>query len=364
MIKRENWEDVNSFLEYSKIIKQSEDNTLRRVRSFLRHLLNWADDTSFTKAKDITPSFPVYLQKARNDGKNIPLSPVSMKKACEYARLFFEYMRREHPGRYKAILPSWIESIKPAKAKGINSEVKVHEYYSQEDMLKIAAFVPDGIVQERDQAAMCFLFLSGMRVDAFVSLPVSCVDIARGYVQQLPGMGVRTKNRKAAITSLLAIPELTKVVKAWDEKIRGNYPDDCMWYAAIDRGSDAIVYKNQASEGRRIRLDKGMKKICEIAGVRYLSPHKLRHGHAVFSLKRVKDMAGLKAVSQNMMHASVSITDGIYGIMRNDDVHDIVHSIGVDKELQPNNTQDDIDKAIKLFNLLKAAGLESMLNTP
>jgi len=44
----------------------------------------------------------------------------------------------------------------------------------------------------------------------------------------------------------------------------------------------------------------------------YLSPHTSRHGHAVHALKMAKDGSALKAVSQNLMHENLSITDGVY----------------------------------------------------
>ena len=50
------------------------------------------------------------------------------------------------------------------------------------------------------------------------------------------------------------------------------------------------------------------------------SPHKFRHGHAVYLKKRSKDMADAKAASQNLMHSSVLTTDKLYGILGSDDV--------------------------------------------
>ena len=35
---------------------------------------------------------------------------------------------------------------------------------------------------------------------------------------------------------------------------------------------------------------------------------------AVYALKKVKDVPALKAVSQNLIHSNLSITDGVYGI--------------------------------------------------
>lgn len=50
------------------------------------------------------------------------------------------------------------------------------------------------------------------------------------------------------------------------------------------------------------------------------SPHKFRHGHAVYALKMARDVSGLKAVSQNLMHENLAITDGIYGVLSSGDV--------------------------------------------
>jgi len=43
------------------------------------------------------------------------------------------------------------------------------------------------------------------------------------------------------------------------------------------------------------------------------SLHKFRHGHAIYALSNANDMAALKAISQNMMHAILSITEGCMG---------------------------------------------------
>jgi integrase len=60
----------------------------------------------------------------------------------------------------------------------------------------------------------------------------------------------------------------------------------------------------------------------------YHSPHKFRHGHAVYALKKAKDISTLKAVYQNLMHANLSVTDGVYGILSDNDVRGQISSIG------------------------------------
>ena len=67
-----------------------------------------------------------------------------------------------------------------------------------------------------------------------------------------------------------------------------------------------------------------VKELCQLAGVEFKSPHKIRHGHGVYGIRKARDMAQLKALSQNMMHANVGITDGIYGNLPEDEVASIL----------------------------------------
>ncbi len=61
----------------------------------------------------------------------------------------------------------------------------------------------------------------------------------------------------------------------------------------------------------------------------YHSPHKFRHGHAVYAIKLAKNIAALKAVSQNLTHSNLSTTDGVYGILSEYDVKREIAAIGV-----------------------------------
>jgi integrase len=89
-----------------------------------------------------------------------------------------------------------------------------------------------------------------------------------------------------------------------------------------------IVPVEHAYAGRNDTIEADVRLICKRAGIAYQSPHKLRHGHVVYALKLARNMAEAKAISQNIMHASVVITDQVYGKMITDDVRDIIGSLG------------------------------------
>jgi site-specific recombinase XerC len=325
LIERQNWLDVKQYLAHLERIGRNPE-TVKRVRGLLRHLLEWADSTPFPKARTIDPAFPAYLAQKRNDGQPGGLSPASMKKACEYARMFFEWIRGEHMQRYRSITGSWIDTIRPSTSHSIHSEYQEHRFWEVDQVRAIAALEPRNLKEERDQAAVCFMFLSAMRAQAFVSLPVEAVDLAQYKVSQFPGLGVHTKNSKAARTELLRLPDLLAVVRAWDTKLRENGIP--LWYPRIDRWHRFVATeKGYNWLSRREILNKGIRALCERAGLPYLSSHKLRHGHAVYMMRRVRDMKQLKSLSQNMMHESVVTTDEIYARMVQDDIADLYDGI-------------------------------------
>jgi hypothetical protein len=65
-----------------------------------------------------------------------------------------------------------------------------------------------------------------------------------------------------------------------------------------------------------------------MAGVPYMHPHLFRHGHAVYGLKNANTMAEYKAVSMNLMHSNIGITDGIYAALPGDDVKKAIGQLG------------------------------------
>jgi integrase len=144
---------------------------------------------------------------------------------------------------------------------------------------------------------------------------------------QLPEYGIRTKNRKAAITYLLEIPELLAVCKKWDDRVR-HLDHKSLWYATLASDGMALTETVTAFLGRNNLIERDVRLICERAEVPYQSPHKLRHGHVVYAMKQARNMGELKAISQNIMHASAVVTDQVYGRLLTNDVQLIISNLG------------------------------------
>lgn len=337
MISRENYLDVKSFLKYLKDSGRAKEKSIDTYWSRLRHLLEWAQEENFSEAKKIETTFPMYLERiTKNRGQRLGAS--TFTAICKTARSFFEWAHREFPKRYKTIDDNWIGAILPPRARREQSELKTRDIYQVEEVIKLATYSVSTLCEKRTQAAAALLFLSGMRITAFVSLPINCVDLQKMKIYQLPNRGVLVKNNKAQVTTLLAIPDLLNVVSSWDGFLRENLPDTCLWYPNLDH--EGVSLKQETLDIKRIQsrpcdFRGDLKSLCEKVGIRYKSPHKFRHGHAVYGIKNANrsnnPLEMLKAISQNLGHSSVGITDSVYGKLAYDDVHDIILGIGPGK---------------------------------
>lgn len=344
MINRENYLLVREFLEYRETVKQREKLTINTYWHSMKHFLQWLDSRHVTEAEKVKPPFPEYMLHARNkqhpsqNKKDLaPLSSSKMEKTVTHVRIFLEWLRV-----YKGIKVSaaYIETLEVRRSARAQSKLTKREYWKLSDVEKIAALKPRNIVEKRDIAATCFMFLSGARIGAFVTLPFAAVDIEKSRIIQSPEIGVRTKNHKAAVTFLLPIESLMKPVKEWHEYLAAHGGRDLLWYPAF-KGNfgnyddwDRQMVKGgieNSHTGRQQTFKDSLRLLCDRAGVKYLSPHKLRHGHGVYGVKNAKDISELKAISQNLMHAHIGITDGIYGKLADDDLSEIISKFGKGK---------------------------------
>lgn len=342
MIERENYVLMRSYLVYLRRVMQLDEGTVSMYWQGLKHLLQWSGSRHLKDAPKILPSFPEYLLTARNErhpndkDTGTPLTPKYMKKILGEVRGFFTWLRLNKSG-FQPITEGWIETLKVRRSADAQSRLKERSYWKLEDVRKITALKPSSLQERRDIAALAFLYLSGMRIGAFVTLPLDCVDIARRRVSQEPEKGVQTKNTKAAVTFLLPITDLIEVVSVWDIYMRSLSGGAYNWYPALSHPEAGNSPKPGLLKGkytsRLCAFVEGLRALCDRAGVPYKSPHKIRHGFGVYGVKKARDIAELKAISQNMMHANIGITDGLYGKLAEDDLSDILSNFGKENDL-------------------------------
>lgn len=351
MINRANYLLFEQFLCYLAEVSQVSRDTFDRYTAYLKPVLYWADETGFSEAATLRPTFPQYLldQAGRRDQDHGGLSRGTLRKSCQLARRFFHWARLEFPREFKAISASWIESLRPPRLPEAQRE---HVFITLEEVLRLAQLPvqPDDFTRLRDRAMTAFLFLSGMRAGAFGSLPITAVDVAARQVKQWPSLGVHTKNGLSRTTYLLNIPELLAVVAEWDTLIRGRLPETAMWFTPITIHWDQqLLSPKPAGVHRNGAVSRRLRALYPAAALPYKSAHKFRHGHAVFALQHARTMADYKAISQNLMHSDIRITDGIYAPLLGDEVQERITALTGQAAL-PLPAQSDLARYLRALS--------------
>ncbi len=346
MIDKKNWRLAQKYLDYRFEVDLIAKGSLKKEQVHIRHLIEWAQDKPFHRAMGIRPTFPEYMLSARLDGEDGQLSAGYIKKTLATARLFFIWLSDNETG-YKHIKQSWIKTV---KNKRLASTPKNAEAVSLEEILTIAARPAQAAQARRARAAMVFLYLSGMRIGAFVSLPLQAVNIRELTVNQFPSLGVKTKLDKSATTYLWDIPELLKVIQDWDNEVRSILPPTGFWFAPLSSTTGEIDPSIKSIGEHRITLArKNFKAWLEQEDLPYHSPHKFRHGHIQYGNAHANNISQMKAVSLNVMHSSMKITDASYSNLQDKEVKSIIS--GLNKNTSTNNDNDDseIFKKFKKF---------------
>jgi integrase len=320
VIHRNNYIFIKRYLKDLGEVYQLSSSSLSRYRVYLRHLLLWAGETPFRQAASLRPTFPSYVSNLPGPHGEALLASATQKKIIEVGKRFFVWAKQSHPKEFGSLNFAWLESLRSPRARDTGNE---HEYVSLEEILQLIAVPHDkgDLALLRDKAAAALLFLSGARASAFTTFPISALDLPARTLRQWPELGVATKNGKHATTFLLPIPELLSVVKPWDDLVRSKLPPVTPWYTPIsahwgDQSLEGLI----PGKNRHQALDKRLRRLFSLAGLPYKSAHKFRHGHAVYGLQHAQTMADYKAVSLNLMHEDIKITDQIYAPILNEEV--------------------------------------------
>lgn len=320
MIRRSNYLLVRRYLQDLGEVYQLSGSSLGRYRFYLRHLLLWAGETPFQQAAKLRPTFPGYVSNLPGRQGETLLASVTQKKIIEAGKRFFIWAKQNHPKEFGFLSTAWLESLRPPRVRESSAD---HKYVSLEEVLQLIA-IPheeDDLALLRDKAAAAMLFLSGARASAFTTLPISAVDLPARTLRQWPELGVATKNGKRATTFLLPISELLAVAQTWDQIVRSRLLATAPWYAPISgHWGGQSLGGSSPGKNRHQALDKRLRKLFNLAGLPYKSAHKFRHGHAVYGLQHAQTMADYKAVSMNLMHEDIKITDEIYAPILSNEV--------------------------------------------
>ncbi len=305
MINRQNKLLVDEYLAYRLRYDQLDPKSIRLERSLAMHYMTWAAECPFKNAPKSDVSLIEYVRDCKGpSGK--ALSQHYRRKIIGSARIFFTWLTIHKQG-FRSITTSWLSTL---KIRQVQEEFDDDTTVSLDEILRIARAPVTSLVEERVRAGTVFLFLSGMRISAFVSMPLKALNLGGLEIKQSPDLGVRTKNKKSAVTYIINLSELFDIVKTWDKKVRAILPPEGFWFAPISPLTGEIdPTVLTIGEHRSAAFHKNLVDWLSVQGIEHHSPHDFRRGHANYLFDNAKDMNDLEAVRENLMHESLTTTE-------------------------------------------------------
>lgn len=186
----------------------------------------------------------------------------------------------------------------PTSMYGLETQVDLPD----DDVIdRIANIKTETLTEERTKATCIMLFMSGMRVGAFVTLPIKCVNIKKQKINQDPLCGVEVKCNKTALTNMLRNSKLLEIIAAWDNKVRSFYGPDGLWYPNLRNPYEFAAPGYTAGEYRQTGICQDIKKLLEKNGITYYSPHPFRHAFVRYCKDRCTTLAEAESIANQTM---------------------------------------------------------------
>lgn len=111
--------------------------------------------------------------------------------------------------------------------------------------------------------------------------------------------------------------DTNKMVQTRANEVGSILSEDSFWFPPL-KAVEFDIHCREIGEHRETLARKNLKAWLEKVGLPYHSPHKFRHGHIHFGVSFSKTYSDYKAVSLNVMHSSIEITDQFYSVLNED----------------------------------------------
>ncbi len=215
-------------------------------------------------------------------------------------------------------------------------------------------------IDQRDRALIAFLLLSGMRVKAICTLPMSCFNRKTLEIDQDPKLGVKTKFGKHIHSKLLKIDEiLLEYIINWS-----IYLEKEKLFSSIDplfpRSKSQMSENSYCFESSEVEpcfwkstnsISKMLKNRSEKSGLEYYNPHSFRHSFLNIAFKACRNGEQLKAISQLVGHENLKTTMMSYGTLDQHRISEVVDDL--DFNDSTDNDQEMYEEYKKLIRRIK-----------
>jgi integrase len=294
-------------------------------------------------------SFKRQLASQQNTRTGARLSFSSTNGTLREVKMFFKWLA-DQPGYKSKITHSDADYLSPdRKSETARRGSCWKPHASPEQVRHLLKSMPiESVLQRRDRAMIAFLFLTGSREGAAISLRMSHVDLANNCVH-FDGRSVNTKFGKSFTTAFFPIGgNVEEIVRKWIIELKVVH---------LFSGSDPLFPKTKIGLGSSRKFEalgicrepwaspssaaQIFKRAFVDAGLPPFSPHRVRDTLAELAKDHCRTPEDYKAWSQNMGHEDVLTTFRSYGSVATGRQIDLMAKFRAQDSIEDNDVLDD-----------------------
>lgn len=305
--------------QYQQHMKEALGLNDKTIDARMRHVIQFTetlDGKPLRKiSRDDIACFKTRLIEADTDAS----TPVNEKAAativqtCQNLKAFMDWLGRQ--SGYRSMDRDLPNYCRPSRRLVAQSKVKTSKHIPTADEIRrlLAKMPVDTSQQRRDRAIVAFLFLTGVRDAALISLRLKHVDLENRLIFQ-DAKEVRTKFSKTMTTFWFPVGEdVGQIVTDWVNERRitassENKPVFPRSPRAIPVAGGESQFWQTAAPVRHI-----LKQVTAKAGQTYFVPHAVRSTLALMIDEIATTFEERKALSQNLGHEHMRTTEEHYG---------------------------------------------------
>jgi site-specific recombinase XerD len=306
----------HAYIEHLRDARKFSDKTIdaaMRHLSELERFLDGKDFESLTKSQAKAFSDHVHQRPAKAGAER--LSASSIVHTLSDLRAFFNWLMTIK-GR-KVDLEA-VARLTPSRRVAMELRTQPDKEPPTPAQIRqvLAAMDDQTMLERRDRALVAFIYLTGIRVGAVISLRCRHVDVAGRRVFQY-AREVNTKFGKNMLTSWFPVgDDVEQIVIAWvRERVESGADPDAPLFPATpryrlpgDKTPETEAFWKTSEPVREV-----FRQACRAAGIDSINPHSVRDTLMLLGLEMCATWEELKAWSQNLGHEKLDTSLVHYG---------------------------------------------------
>lgn len=290
---------VNDLTDYEKYLEEEKRSSANTVSSYLRDVSQFETYLHDMEKCELRQAKPEMIRSYMSWMSGRGKSAASVTRFLASVKSFYNYMLS-------------VGTVKSNPAKGVAATHVERKYPEILTSKEVELFLeqPQCVDAKgfRDHAMLELLYATGIRVSELISLNLSDLNLAAGFIR------CESKGRERII------PMYHTAVKALQDYVRDIRPQ-----IIADSEEKALFVNMNGERMSRQGFWKIIKYYQEKAGIeKDITPHTLRHSFAVHLLENGAD---LRSIQEMLGHADISSTQIYTHVVKNQlkDIYNKAH---------------------------------------